>query len=382
LSAIPKLSYQVIDSPERLKQAALACEAAPMIGVDLEADSMYHFRESVCLIQIATPQEIFLIDPLALKNLAPLKPVFLNASIQKVFHGADYDVRSLYRDFKIRIHNLFDTQIACRFLGAQETSLEAVIQERFGVALDKKYQRKDWSVRPLPEKMLAYAARDAVYLIPLAKMLTDELEGRPRRLWVHEECRLLSQVRPATNHTGPLFVNFKGAGRLDPLNLAVLEALLQWRQGVAQKKNRPVFKIIGNRTLLALATRLPTALKALEQEKLLSARQIQMYGHDMLGLIRQAMRTPKSRLPVYPRQKAPPLNPRVPGRIKALRDWRDRYAAVLALDPTLLLNKATLTHIAIEKPLNLRALNRIKALKGWQRRAFGRDIVTILEQVP
>ena len=382
MNASPKLNYRIIDSPSALKHAAAVCETAPIIGVDLEADSMYHYREKVCLIQIATAHASFLIDPLAIKNLAALKPVFLNTSIQKVFHGADYDVRSLYRDFKIRIHNLFDTQIASRFLGARETSLEAIIQERFGQTLDKKYQRKDWSVRPLPSKMLAYAARDAVYLIPLANMLTRELEGRRRLVWVTEECRLLSRVRPATNHTGPLFVNFKGAGRLEPIHLAVLEALLQWRQSVAQKKDRPVFKIVGNRTLLNLATQLPVSLRQLEQEKLLSARQAQMYGQDLLPVIQQALQTPKSKLPVYPRQKAPPLNPRVPRRIKALRDWRDQYAAELDLDPTLLLNKATLTLIAIEKPNSLRALNKIKTLKGWQRRAFGRDIVATLQPIP
>ena len=160
--------YRVIERSAELKDAARQLAETHEIAFDLEADSMYHFQEKVCLIQIATGNDTLVVDPLKVDDLSPLKPVMANQRIRKVLHGADYDIRSLYRDFGIEVHNLFDTELASRFLGIRETGLDAVLQQRFSVGLDKKYQRKDWSKRPLPEAMMNYAAGDVHHLLPLA----------------------------------------------------------------------------------------------------------------------------------------------------------------------------------------------------------------------
>jgi len=115
------ISCEIIESSLALNQLARRLDNQPCMGVDLEADSMFHFKEKVCLIQIAAENVNVVIDPLAVNDLSALKPVFKRRSIQKVFHGADYDVRSLFRDFQITINNLFDTELACRFLGFEET---------------------------------------------------------------------------------------------------------------------------------------------------------------------------------------------------------------------------------------------------------------------
>ena len=195
--------YRIIDTAAGLQELVNEIESEPVLAVDLEADSMHHFKEKVCLLQLATSRTSAIIDPLVLPDLSALRPVFANPKVKKVFHGADYDVRSLYRDFEIDAHHLFDTQLASMFLGVRETGLDAVLQKRFDVKLDKKYQRKDWSVRPLPPEMIAYAAGDAVYLVKLAEELEGELRAKRRLAWVKEECELLSRVRPAEeNSTG------------------------------------------------------------------------------------------------------------------------------------------------------------------------------------
>jgi len=245
--------YKIIDNFEALKDLARTIDREETVGVDLEADSMYHFKEKVCLIQMAARDVNVVIDPLRVKDLSPLKPIFKRKDVCKIFHGADYDVRSLYRDFDVSINNLFDTELASRFLGYSETGLEAVLKNKFGVTLDKKFQRKDWSRRPLPQDMVAYAAKDARYLLPLAIELKRELEVMGRLCWVQEECAILSKVRPNTNNTDPLYLHFKGAGKLNPRSLAVLERLLQYRRRVARKKDKPLFRIFGSRSLLELA---------------------------------------------------------------------------------------------------------------------------------
>lgn len=371
----------VIETPAALAKLSEKFQNAPAVAVDLEADSMYHFQEKVCLIQMATSQSSAVVDPLRLQDLESLRPVFANPTIEKIFHGADYDVRSLFRDFGIEIAHLFDTQIACKFLGLKETSLEAVLQARFGVTLNKKYQRKDWSKRPLPKEMIAYAADDVRYLLPLAKMLVDELKDKGRLAWVQEECDLLSRVRSPQNNHEPLFLGFKGAGRLSSRSLAVLEALLQFRRRVAENKDRPLFKVLSNKSLLQLAVEKPANAKRLDESGVLSSKQLKMYGEELAEAIHHAQQIPSGDLPVYPRKKNRAVHPAVPDRIKALKNWRDKKARALDVEPAVLLNKNMMTALATEKPVKPQALDAVKELKEWQKNEFGNEIVGVLKRV-
>jgi len=374
-------NYKIIDTFDALKNLARSIESEKIIGVDLEADSMYHFKEKVCLIQMATRSINVVIDPLMVDDLSPLKTIFKKRDALKIFHGADYDVRSLYRDFDISLNSLFDTELASRFLGYSGTGLEAVLKNKFGVTLNKKFQRKDWSRRPLPHDMISYAAEDARYLLPLAQKLTDELEKLGRLGWVQEECEYLSKVRPNTDNTAPLFMHFKGAGRLDPRSLAVLEALLQYRRKVASKKDKPLFRIFGSRSLLELAEKKPANLKQLGETRALSTKQISMYGHGVIAAIDKAMQVEQINLPVYPRKKSPRVPLVVAGRVKALRKWRDEQVDRLALDPALICTKALMSAIAQQKPRRVSDLSAIKEMKNWQKKEFGQDIVRVLKQV-
>jgi len=374
------ITYKMINTRNELENFVRTIENEKAVGVDLEADSMYHFKEKVCLIQMAATNINVVIDPLVVKDLSALKPIFKRSDICKIFHGADYDVRSLYRDFRITINNLFDTELASRFLGLPETGLEAVLKKRFAVTLDKKFQRKDWSRRPLPPDMIAYAAEDARYLLPLAQWLKAELDEKNRLGWVYEECEYLSRVRPSSVNHQPLYINFKGAGKLDSRSLAVLEALLGFRREMARKKDKPLFRIFGNHSLLELAGKKPLNLKQLEETGALSAKQISMYGREMLTAIQDAMKLPAEGLPVYPRKKAPRVSLAVAGRVKTLRNWRDKQVQKLAIDPALICTKALISSIALQRPLKLPKLAAIKEMKNWQRKEFGRDIVKVMKQ--
>ena len=303
-----EIDYQIIDTVAGLEKIVKSFEREKTIAVDLEADSMFHFKEKVCLIQVAAKNRSIVIDPLQIKDLSSLKSIFAGHHIQKIFHGADYDVRSLFRDFNIETNNLFDTELACRFLGIKETGLEAVLKKFFKISLDKKYQKKDWSKRPLPQEMLDYAARDVIYLVPMAEILEKELDNKGRLSWVHEECNYLSKVRPALSDDEPLFLKFKGAGRLKPRSLAVLEALLQFRKKVAGKKDKPLFKIIGNNDLMKITLARPVTLQGLKGTKALSNRQVSIYGKALVETINKAIKIPEDKLLVYPRKKAPVLS--------------------------------------------------------------------------
>jgi ribonuclease D len=367
--------FEFVDTPSGLDMLLKSLRNADTIAVDLEADSMFHFQEKVCLVQMASHRRLFIVDPIQVKDLSALKPLFGNPRIKKVFHGSDYDVRSLFRDFDIVIHNLFDTELASRFLGFQQSGLDAMLQTFFNVKLEKKYQKKDWSMRPLPEAMITYAAKDVHHLLPLAKLLEKDLSEKNRLAWVEEECELLSNVRPNATNAEPMFLSFKGAGRLPPEDLAVLEALLIWRKQTARKKDLPLFKIVGNGTLLTLVRAKPQTRESLETSRALSAKQTGMYGRQLLNAISNGLKTPEDRLPVYPRTRATRLPESKIRLAKKLKSWKEKKAAGLAIDPSLVLNKSQTMDIARISPAAVRDLENIAGLKSWQIREFGEEIV-------
>lgn len=370
--------YEWIETPSHLEVVARRLGQAVIIGVDLEADSMYHYFEKVCLIQIATESASYVLDPLALRDLSALHSVFSNPSIRKVFHGADYDIRSLHRDFGLEVENLFDTQLACRFLGLPETGLEAVLRTRFQVELNKKFQRADWFQRPLSQEMLDYAAMDGRYLIPLAWILEKELEEKGRLSWVEEECLFLTKVRFSPHSPGPLFLKVKGAALLDPRSLTVLEALLEFREAEAQKSNRPPFKVLRNESLLELALKKPLSPEELEKGKALSRKQIERYGTRLLPEINRTLAIPKEDLLLYPRSGKPDWSSAVRQRIKALKKWRDSRAENLAMEPGILINNALINAFALKNPRSITEMAGIPELKRWQQDHFGQEILAVL----
>ncbi len=373
-----KISFEWIETPARLEEAARILGQAEIIGADLEADSMHHYFEKVCLLQIATESVCYIVDPLALRDLSALQPVFSNPRIRKVFHGADYDIRSLYRDFQIEVENLFDTQLACLFLGLRETGLEALLRNRFQVDLNKKFQRADWSQRPLSKEMVEYAAMDGRYLIPLARALEKELEEKGRLSWVEEECLFLSKVRFAPPNRDPLYLRAKGAFLLDPRSLAVLDALLKFREDQAQKADLPPFKVLGNEALLELAVKKPLRQEEMETGKALSGKLIRRYGAPLLQEIHRAMAIPGEDLPVYPRKTRADLPAPVRKRVKALKNWRDRRAKDLGMEPGIFLNNALIDDLAGKNPRSLEEMEEIPGLRKWRLNHFGQEILAAL----
>ena len=170
-----------------------ALEKEPSVAVDTESNSLYAYQEQVCLIQFSTPTQDFLLDPLTLPNLECLAPFFANPNIEKIFHAAEYDVICLHRDFGFTFANLFDTMIAARILGYEGIGLGKLLEQKFNVLVDKKFQKANWGQRPLSEEMLNYARLDTHYLIDLRAILKKELQERQRWILAQEDFKMATQ---------------------------------------------------------------------------------------------------------------------------------------------------------------------------------------------
>ncbi|MBW1851877.1 MAG: HRDC domain-containing protein [Deltaproteobacteria bacterium] len=374
-----QIPYVLVDRRSELEQVTAGLRKETAIGVDLEADSLFHYQEKVCLLQISAPSQNILIDTLALRDLSPLVPIFSDPGIRKIFHGADYDIRSLYRDFGIEVNSLFDTQIAAVFLGIKEPGLANLLKKRLGITVEKKYQKKDWSARPLPKPMLEYAALDAVHLLSLAHMLEEELRPKGRLFCFEEECERLSKVRATQSDCSHFFLKFKGAGRLDPRSLTVLEKVLRFRDGMAKKLDRPPFKVFGNAQVMKMVREKPRTLNELKEKECLSPKQIKGFGRALSKKIDKALNLPKDLLLIYPKKAGRRIGPKEAKRVKALKQWREKRASELDVDPALVCSNSRIQSLAVMQPRVPNDLEGISEMRNWQRKVFGNEICSILK---
>lgn len=241
-----------VQTNQMLQQAIGDINQYDTIGVDLEADSFYRYYEKICLVQIATPSKIYLIDTLADVNHSLLKPVFENPSIEKVFHDpVSYDIAILKEKFSIHPVNVFDTQLAARLIGIRRLGLDHLLNKYFGVKITKKFKRANWGKRPLPKEWLVYAGNDVRYLIELKAVLLEELESVDL---FRDKCKQMEGiVRKPKVFSPEKYLNLRGARKLPEQKRKILKNLYAWREKEARKKDRPPFMILQPSTLVALA---------------------------------------------------------------------------------------------------------------------------------
>ena len=337
-----------IDTTDRLERALSALRSGPL-AVDTEADSLHHYPEKVCLIQLSLEGRNFLVDPLASLSLDPLAERLRDARLVKVLHGADYDVRMLQRGFGMDCRGLFDTMIAARLTGETRFGLAALLDKHFGVPMDKRFQRADWSVRPLTPEMTHYATMDTHYLAGLYERLDSRLTELGRRAWAQEEFERLEKVRPAPARSAEDgFRRVKGCGKLERRKLAVLRELWTLRESRALELDRPPFRVMHDLVLVALSDVLPVDRTELEAVQGLPRpwRQGRRASH-LLEAIHRGLNVPPEAWPARSKKGRTRNPPQAGGaRLDALRAHRDHVAAELGLDPALLGPRAVLEQIA------------------------------------
>jgi ribonuclease D len=353
---------------------------APEIALDTEADSLHHYPERLCLVQIAAASgTMALIDPLALADLAPLGAVFADPATLTVVHAGDNDLAALKRRHRFTFAAVFDTYIAARFLGVTELGLDALLARYLGVAPGRSRQRDDWSVRPLTAEQEMYALDDVRHLGPLRTVLLGELKTRNREAWVLEECAALARlVVPEKTPESDAYVDIKGARQLTGRGLAVLRELHGLRETLARSASRPPFKVLSAETLLELAERRPARASDLRRIRGCTSRVIERHGEAILAAIARGETLPESALPVAPRRPRPSAPSRVRRRMEALRAWRSEAARRLGLDPGVLLPGRLIERLAQAAPTDLRSLEGVENFRLWRVTEFGGEILGTL----
>ena len=357
---------QYLDTAAAVARFADEIASAPSIALDTEGASFHRFVDRVYLMQLSTRTATAIVDPLPTGDLGALRPLVESPSIEIVFHDADYDLRLLRQDYGWATRNIFDTRIAAQLLGYKAFGLAALLELHFGITLDKKFQRADWSLRPLSEGMLQYASQDTMYLLALRDILHAELDAKGRLGWAAEEFARLEQTQWAAEDASQLYLKVKGARDLKRRELAVLRELVPWRDGVARELDRSTFRVVSNEVLLEICRVQPTSRQALGVIKGMPRGVLDQRGDLVLQCVARAMALDESALPKFPKAPRWEKDPEFDDRAARLRAVRDEVATSLALDPGVLCSREKLETIARRMLTSVEELYETPDLRRWQ----------------
>jgi ribonuclease D len=355
-------------------------QSASRLAIDMEADSLYHYFEKVCLIQISSDTDTYILDPLALNVIGDLAPLIADPSVEKVFHAAGYDVFCLRRDYGFTFANIFDTHIAAQLLGYEFLGLSALMEKILGIYHSKRRQRDDWSHRPLVAEQLEYAAMDTHHLLRMRDVLEEELRQCGRLDWAREEFAFAAaNEKPVKEFDTEGFRRIKGNRELEVQDQVVLRALYLFRDAAARKLDVPPFKVMNNSVLLDLAKRPPKSIQEMFDRPGVSYRVARKFGNDILNTIAEARQQDPSILDLPARGNGKPPNRTARNLMESLKQWRVEKSKELNLPVGVVFPANLLENLAVLPPMDLDGFLNMPGMRQWRVREFGPEILQLLQ---
>ena len=348
------------------------------LAIDTEAASYHRYSDRICLLQLSTATVTAVVDTLRVPDLTAFGALLTDPAVESVFHDADYDLRLLDRDHSVHAAKLFDTRVAAQLLGEPGIGLAALLEKYQGITLDKKFQRADWSTRPLEPGMLEYAAADTHTLLPLRDLMERKLREAGRLEWAAEEFAISATVRWGERVAEEAYLKVKGARLLKPRALAVLRELHQWREELAKRMDRASFRVMNPEMLLLLAELQPKEIGALKGIRGLSPDQVERRGTDLIEAVARGLAVPEADLPRIERTRRPPPDAAFDARLDRLKVVRNLAAARFGLQPGVLCPNGTLEGIARREPKTVAELLEVEGLRRWQAKELGAELVAAL----
>jgi ribonuclease D len=374
----------MVTDAESLAQAIDIWTAAGIIGVDTEANSFFAYHERLCLMQVSTDRQDWIIDPFALgDDMQLMSPLLSNPDIIKIFHAAEFDLMIIKKDMGVEVKGIFDTQVAMTFLRHQKTGLAALIESYYGIKLSKDEQRSNWGERPLSDKQIAYARIDTHFLVDVYGKLMPELEEKNMMGAAYGEFdRQMSDILMPATANPDRYLKLKGAKTLNPSQLAKLKALFEWREEGASKRDVPPFKVMSNPGLIGIAEVNPRTTKELAEIKGVGWKIAKRAGDKIFNLL-GVVEGQTIDLQVKKVSKEERLARQIRrDNTDALKAWRTAAAGELDLPSERLIHRRQLEQIAAVLPVTSEELNKVVQLNDWQREQFEASLLSTLENLP
>lgn len=246
----PELTENIeyVSTQKELKKVCKRLSSMKTIGVDFECENnLHHYGAYLTLIQISDSEKNYVVDVIELKQLDCLLDIFADSDIEKIFHDVSFDLRILQHQYDASVRNVTDTQMLALLNGEPNIGLESLLKKYFNVDKKSKFQKADWTKRPLSKEMLMYAAGDSSYLIRLKESLYEELKKKNRISWAEEECKHLESLDYTYKEQKPS--NMKGYGKLSLVEKSIFTTVFNLREQLAKKVDMPPHFIINNKKL-------------------------------------------------------------------------------------------------------------------------------------
>jgi ribonuclease D len=357
------MTVQFIDTPEALANLCQQLSSSTWLAVDTEFLREKTYYPQLCLIQIANEDIIACVDPLTLDDLSPLLDIFYNPKVTIVFHAARQDLELLYLLKGTLPPTLFDTQLAATVLGyGDQIGYANLVKQYLNVDLDKAHSRTDWTQRPLDPAQIDYAADDVRYLRDIYHFLNKELSEKQRQHWLDDDFAVLANPNTYAPDPQNIWRKIKGAGRLKPAQLAILQRLAAWRENRAVKSNRPRRWILKDDVMIDLAKLGPETTDKFKLIRGLESNTIERHGKTILEEIKQAKASPKDSWPII--KKVEPLTNQQDALLDALMSLLRKYCDQQSIAPA-----AVASRKDIEKMV--RGETDIPLLHGWRNEIVG-----------
>ena len=362
-----------VNTTQLLKKMVEDLASQSRVAVDTESNSLHAFREQVCLLQFTSAKTDYLLDPLELKDLAVLAPIFADPKIEKIFHAAEYDLICLRRDFGFTFANLFDTMQAARVLGYPAVGLDRLLGDKFQIKMDKRHQKANWAARPLTKDQIHYARLDTHYLFDLRDALALELREKERLVFALEDFNracLLEEQKQRSN--GESWERFSGRKDLSLRELTIISQLCKWRDREAEKLNRPPYKVVMDDVFVALVKNPPEQKVDLSAAGL-SEKQIKLWGDQVLGAIRRGVEAP-----LVERKQVERKNEAVLRRLEKLKAWRKSIGLEMKVESDIILPKPYLSLLSENPPKTLDELRNLMKDTPSRVERYGVQILKVL----
>jgi ribonuclease D len=344
----------------------------PFVTVDTEFLRETTYYPKLCLIQLASPDEAVLVDPLSPDlDLAPFFGLMVNEAVVKVFHAARQDLEIVWLLGRVLPVPLFDTQVAAMVCGyGDSVGYEQLANDLAKARIDKSSRFTDWSRRPLTEAQLSYAESDVTYLRDIYLALKADLDASGRESWVAEEMSVLTS--PGTYEVKPENAWLRLKGRIrKPRELPNLMEIAAWREREAQTRDVPRQRVLKDDALMDIVQRGPRSVEALaELRSVPNGFERSRNGAEVLAAIERAAAIDPKTLPRLERERGRPTSAAVLDLLKVLLK---AVADAERVAPKIIASTDDLEAIASDD------LAEVPALQGWRRSVFGEKALALKE---
>ncbi|MBM4208278.1 MAG: ribonuclease D [Gammaproteobacteria bacterium] len=365
-------TIQYIKSSQQLTGLCEQINAAKWVALDTEFLREKTYYPKFCLLQIATPEWVACVDPIALPNLEPLFQALYNPALIKVLHSCHQDLEIFYQLTQKVPGPIFDTQVAAPLLGYQDNPGYAMlVSSLLNINLNKAHTRADWSKRPLTEDEIQYAADDVIYLCKIYEIMSKKLAALGRADWLTDDFKALENPDNYWVNPERAWLKIRGKNKLTVKQLTIVQALAEWRELTAQTENRPKSWLLRDELIFDMAKLQPETIAELAGIRGINERIVQRYGKKLCELISQA----KTKEPIVLHNKGRGV--KKSQQHEAILDILTALVRIRAeenaLNPNILANRKDLENLLFNE-----AEEDCPLLHGWRYSMAGKELLGLL----